>query len=120
MLYSALNFAVGFFGLPLEGKYQQSITIEAPGVYQPVFYHIPTTDHAILSSITRLPHMRRKKNAPVFSHSVDFASYLQMPQRGRSFQRASRYLICQTVDIDLFKRCPCEIATTTERLQAEN
>ncbi|KAL0070525.1 hypothetical protein AAF712_002358 [Marasmius tenuissimus] len=31
MLHSALNFAVGFFGLPLEGQYQQSITIEAPG-----------------------------------------------------------------------------------------
>ncbi|RXW17979.1 hypothetical protein EST38_g7881 [Candolleomyces aberdarensis] len=31
MLNSALNFAVGFFGLPLEGRYQQSITIEAPG-----------------------------------------------------------------------------------------
>lgn len=32
MLYSALNFAVGFFGLPIEGKYQQSVTIEADGV----------------------------------------------------------------------------------------
>ncbi|KAG6854185.1 hypothetical protein C0991_009837 [Blastosporella zonata] len=31
MLYSALNFAIGFFGYPLDGKYQQSITIEAPG-----------------------------------------------------------------------------------------
>ncbi|KAG7086430.1 hypothetical protein E1B28_002384 [Marasmius oreades] len=31
MLHSALNFALGFFGLPLEGQYQQSITIEAPG-----------------------------------------------------------------------------------------
>ncbi|TDL20712.1 phosphoglycerate mutase-like protein [Rickenella mellea] len=31
MLQSALNFALGFFGYPIEGKYQQSITIEAPG-----------------------------------------------------------------------------------------
>ncbi|KAG6828355.1 hypothetical protein H0H92_008243 [Tricholoma furcatifolium] len=31
MLYSALNFAIGFFGYPLDGKYQQSITIEAQG-----------------------------------------------------------------------------------------
>ncbi|KAF8894812.1 histidine phosphatase superfamily [Infundibulicybe gibba] len=31
MLASALNFAIGFFGYPFEGKYQQSITIEAPG-----------------------------------------------------------------------------------------
>ncbi|KAL0571706.1 hypothetical protein V5O48_010246 [Marasmius crinis-equi] len=31
MLHSALNFAIGFFGYPMEGKYQQSITIEAPG-----------------------------------------------------------------------------------------
>lgn len=32
MLHSALNFAVGFFGLPIEGQYQQSVTIEANGV----------------------------------------------------------------------------------------
>ncbi|KAG6810444.1 hypothetical protein H0H92_011838 [Tricholoma furcatifolium] len=31
MLHSALNFGIGFFGYPLEGKYQQSITIEADG-----------------------------------------------------------------------------------------
>ncbi|KAF9077271.1 histidine phosphatase superfamily [Rhodocollybia butyracea] len=29
MLHSALNFAIGFFGYPFEGQYQQSITIEA-------------------------------------------------------------------------------------------
>lgn len=32
MLHSALNFAVGFFGLPIEGKYLQSVTIEEDGV----------------------------------------------------------------------------------------
>ncbi len=32
MLASALNFAIGFFGYPFEGQYQQSITIEAKGV----------------------------------------------------------------------------------------
>lgn len=32
MLTSAMNFALGFFGWPLEGQYQQSITIEASGV----------------------------------------------------------------------------------------
>ena len=32
MLASALNFAIGFFGYPYEGQYQQSITIEADGV----------------------------------------------------------------------------------------
>lgn len=32
MLASALNFAIGFFGYPFEGQYQQSITIEADGV----------------------------------------------------------------------------------------
>ncbi|THH09693.1 hypothetical protein EW145_g1832 [Phellinidium pouzarii] len=31
MLHSALNFAIGFFGLPIEGKYLQSVTIEADG-----------------------------------------------------------------------------------------
>ena len=32
MLKSALNFAVGFFGFPIEGKYLQSVTIEEDGV----------------------------------------------------------------------------------------
>ena len=32
MLHSALNFAIGFFGYPMQDKYLQSITIEAPGV----------------------------------------------------------------------------------------
>jgi hypothetical protein len=32
MLASALNFAIGFFGYPFQGKYQESITIEATGV----------------------------------------------------------------------------------------
>ncbi|KAF9002167.1 histidine phosphatase superfamily [Cyathus striatus] len=31
MVQSALNFAVGFFGFPVEEKYQQSITIESAG-----------------------------------------------------------------------------------------
>ncbi|KIJ33558.1 hypothetical protein M422DRAFT_35479 [Sphaerobolus stellatus SS14] len=31
MLASAMNFALGFFGWPIENQYQQSITIEAPG-----------------------------------------------------------------------------------------
>ncbi|KAJ7611620.1 phosphoglycerate mutase-like protein [Roridomyces roridus] len=31
MLASAMNFAIGFFGYPFEGQYQQSITIEAAG-----------------------------------------------------------------------------------------
>ena len=35
MLHSALNFAVGFFGLPIEGKYLQSVTIEEQEVKFP-------------------------------------------------------------------------------------
>ncbi|KAJ7493301.1 phosphoglycerate mutase-like protein [Mycena galericulata] len=31
MLASAMNFAIGFFGYPFEGQYQQSITIEESG-----------------------------------------------------------------------------------------
>ncbi|KAF5318138.1 hypothetical protein D9619_012221 [Psilocybe cf. subviscida] len=31
MLASAMNFAIGFFGYPFDGQYQQSITIEAEG-----------------------------------------------------------------------------------------
>ena len=32
MVASAMNFAIGFFGYPFDGQYQQSITIEAFGV----------------------------------------------------------------------------------------
>ena len=32
MLYSALNFAAGFFGIPYEKQYLQSIQIEERGV----------------------------------------------------------------------------------------
>jgi hypothetical protein len=32
MVASAMNFAIGFFGYPFDGQYQQSITIEAKGV----------------------------------------------------------------------------------------
>lgn len=37
MLASALNFAAGFWGIPYEHKYLQSITIEATGVSPPSF-----------------------------------------------------------------------------------
>ena len=37
MVNSALNFALGFFGYPLEGKYQQRIEIGAPTVRVQVF-----------------------------------------------------------------------------------
>lgn len=32
MLASAMNFVIGFFGYPFDGMYEQSITIEEPGV----------------------------------------------------------------------------------------
>ena len=37
MLASALNFAAGFWGIPYEHKYLQSITVEARGVSFPLF-----------------------------------------------------------------------------------
>jgi hypothetical protein len=44
MLNSAINFALGFFGYPLDGKYQQSITIEANGVSSPFYITIATAE----------------------------------------------------------------------------
>jgi hypothetical protein len=35
MLASAMNFAIGFFGYPFDGMYEQSITVEARGVSLP-------------------------------------------------------------------------------------
>lgn len=34
MLHSALNFAIGFFGYPIDGQYLQSITYEGFAVRQ--------------------------------------------------------------------------------------
>ena len=42
MVASAMNFALGFFGYPFEGQYQQSITIENNGV-RPHLNHLPLT-----------------------------------------------------------------------------
>lgn len=39
MVASAVNFAIGFFGYPFEGQYQESITIESNGVS---YFDIPT------------------------------------------------------------------------------
>ncbi|KAJ7368942.1 histidine phosphatase superfamily, partial [Mycena albidolilacea] len=44
MLASAMNFAIGFFGYPFEGQYQQSITIEADGVHLPERQRPPKAD----------------------------------------------------------------------------
>jgi hypothetical protein len=41
MLASAMNFAIGFFGYPFEGQYQQSIMIEAARV------HVSSTSNRI-------------------------------------------------------------------------
>lgn len=57
MLASALNFAIGFFGYPFEGQYQQSITIESRGVRLvsmiietfPEFYFFSSTIHSHLT-----------------------------------------------------------------------
>lgn len=57
MLYSALNFAIGFFGYPFEGQYQQSITIEAPGVRVQNFLISPFPDPHTQFNNTLAPYM---------------------------------------------------------------
>ena len=47
MLASALNFAAGFWGIPYEHKYLQSITIEAPGVSFPIILCIGAELHTL-------------------------------------------------------------------------
>jgi hypothetical protein len=61
MLASAMNFAIGFFGYPFDGQYQQSIIIEAPGVRSSsvsVLWYRPSYFFPI-SSTTPLPLTRR-------------------------------------------------------------
>lgn len=43
MLASAQNFAAGFFGIPYEGQYLQSVTVEANGVRAPTI--LPESQH---------------------------------------------------------------------------
>jgi len=50
MLSSAMNFALGFFGWPLEGQYEQSITIEENGVcYELRLTHTYLTFSSVLA-----------------------------------------------------------------------
>jgi len=57
MLASAMNFAIGFFGYPFDGQYQQSITIEDFGVRSSsvsvLWYRLSYFFH--ISSTTPLP-----------------------------------------------------------------
>lgn len=70
MLYSALNFAIGFFGYPHQDQYLQEITIEAPGVshYLPylsissVSLNFRRFDPYLTSSTTRFVRTRRKRS----------------------------------------------------------
>ena len=48
MLASALNFAIGFFGYPLDGKYEQSIILESKNVRE---YHRDTAPDSGLNSV---------------------------------------------------------------------
>ncbi len=62
MLYSALNFAAGFFGIPYEGQYLQSVTIEANGVRQ---LYLPVYNNLLIQSIystTILSRLTRRKS----------------------------------------------------------
>jgi hypothetical protein len=79
MLNSALNFAIGFFGYPLENKYQQSITIEADGVRTHSSF-LNMYRIAPFSSTTRLPLMKREHRQPSDPLPLTLA-YLQMRQR---------------------------------------
>jgi hypothetical protein len=66
MLASAMNFAIGFFGYPFEGQYQQSITIEADGVRVLPFLQLLSPEYCALDSLTTpfLPTKRRPYFAP--------------------------------------------------------
>lgn len=55
MLYSALNFAAGFFGIPYEKQYLQSIQIEERGVC-PCLFFSALTELTILSTNSSIVH----------------------------------------------------------------
>ena len=56
MLASAMNFAIGFFGYPFDGQYQQSIIIEAFGVCLPtVSTYCDANHHAYSLSVQQYP-----------------------------------------------------------------
>ncbi|KZT22884.1 phosphoglycerate mutase-like protein [Neolentinus lepideus HHB14362 ss-1] len=63
MLASALNFAIGFFGYPFEGQYQQSITIEANGFNNTLAPYKTCPNAQIPSKSDRaLPYLRQWAN----------------------------------------------------------
>ena len=68
MLASAMNFAIGFFGYPFEGQYQQSITIEADGVRSLLFLPELSPESCTSDSLTT-PLLLTKRNSYAFPGS---------------------------------------------------
>jgi hypothetical protein len=86
MLASALNFAIGFFGYPFEGQYQQLITIEANGVSCFFFFSLPCL--FVRCGFVSQPScgsriFRTSFNLPLFS-CFSFSSYSLVQQYLRS------------------------------------
>jgi hypothetical protein len=80
MLASALNFAIGFFGYPFEGQYQQSITIESNGVCDCVFPLSCSLLNIDPSSIIPSHHIRRSHGFfHLFLHCSTCVAVVQTP-----------------------------------------
>jgi len=67
MLASAMNFAIGFFGYPFDGQYQQSITVEADGVRS-------SNVNFVVQPFTFLPYQFNNTLAP-YKTCVLYASW---------------------------------------------
>jgi len=56
MWSSAMHFAIGFFGYPFEGQYEQSITIEYDGVSSQSLFVIPISIYRYQFNNTLAPY----------------------------------------------------------------
>ena len=77
MLSSAMHFAIGFFGYPFEGQYQQSITIEHEGVsFTDPFVFPPKI---CLNSSTTRWHQTRRRSETINPHAKISRRIFQVP-----------------------------------------
>lgn len=78
MWSSAMHFAIGFFGYPFEGQYEQSVTIEHDGVSLRSLFIIPT--NVITISSTTHWHQKRGTSHTIVPRNHVSRYYHQLPQ----------------------------------------
>ena len=113
MLHSALNFAAGFFDFPFDDKYQQSILIEARGVYLSTF----SSYHFLIMCLVQQHSITIHDVSIIYISNISFVmSRRQMSECWCTWESRTFDPICKRVGINLSSGCTCSTCTTITRL----